>query len=409
MQVTAFSFARTMVFATAMASVILSAAPAAAGDNAAHSLADKFSRAAQDAERTKAAEKAKAERARAAERALQDRRKAEARRKAYEEDMLARARAEAEARRALEKRLAQERARAEEKRRAVEAARLAKQAEEKRRAAEAAHLAKETEAERLAEEQNKAARNRAALEALRAEQARRIVGKFRRAREERMRKANAKKNGLGGPRPPVADLPDPWHLQKTDPRPPVAELDDETWPDEEDELIATRYPARVTVLLIMEPRRRSWRRYKKAANPVLCVGRRCYISAGIKETADALPRPRALGPFNSLGRRAGPCNNQFVCVFRGVMLDRNPSYIQPVDMGLLRHKRRDIRKAEPDRTCYVTHGSLHCASVIIAHRYRAWIVPEAVAEEAGPEALEDALYNGLTTTRSARLVNGKAP
>ncbi len=406
MQVTAFSFARTMVFATAMASVILSAAPAAAGDNAAHSLADKFSRAAQDAERTKAAEKAKAERARAAERALQDRRKAEARRKAYEEDMLARARADAAARRAKEKRLAEQRAHAEAQRKA-EAARLAKEAEEKRRAAKPARLAREAEAKRLAEEARKAAENRAALEALRAEQARRIVRKFRRAREQRMRKAQERKS-LGGPRPPVADLPDPWWLQKRDLRPPLAELD-ETWPDEDDDFITTKYPARVTVLLVMEPRRRGWRRYRKAVNPVLCVGKRCYVSAGMADTADALPRRRALGPRSSLGLRAGPCNNQLVCMFRGVTLDRNPSYIQPIDMGLLRHRRRDIRKAEPDRTCAVTHGALHCASVIIAHRYRAWIVPEAVAEEAGPEALKEALYNGLTSTRPARMVSGRAP
>jgi hypothetical protein len=36
-------------------------------------------------------------------------------------------------------------------------------------------------------------------------------------------------------------------------------------------------------------------------------------------------------------------------------------------------------------------------------------VPEAIAEEAGPKALEDALHNGLTALRSARLVSGRAP
>ncbi len=44
MQVIAVNLARTMVFAAAMGSIMLSAAPVAAGDNAAHSLADKFSR-----------------------------------------------------------------------------------------------------------------------------------------------------------------------------------------------------------------------------------------------------------------------------------------------------------------------------------------------------------------------------
>jgi len=413
MQVTAVSLARTVVLAAAMSGVMLTASPVIAANDAAHTLADKFSRAAQDAERAEAAKKAEAKRARAAERALQQRRQAEARRKVYEEDMQARARAEAAARRAKAKRLAKERARAEEKRRRAVTARLAKEADEKRlaleqRKAESARLAKQAMDERLVEERRKAAKDRAELEALRAQEAWRIVRKFQRARKQRMREASAKKNGLGGPRPPVAELDDPRPHDESGLRSPVAELD-ESWPEKDNRQLATKYPARVTVLVLMEPRNRGWRRSKKAAYPVLCVGRRCYISAGAENTANALSRLRVLGPINSLSRRAGPCNNQLACVFRGVTLDRNPSHIQPIDMGLLRHKRRDIRKAAPDRTCAVTRGSLHCTSVIIAHRYRAWIVPEAVAEEAGPKALEDALHNGLTTLRSARLVSGRAP
>lgn len=434
MQVITVSLARTMVLAAAMSGVMLTASPVVAANDAAHTLADKFSRAAQDAERAEAAKKAEAKRARAAERALQQRREAEAQLKAYEEDMQARARAEAAARRTEAKRLVKERARAEEKRRTADTARLAKEADEKRlaekaRRAEAARLAKRADAkrlaleqskaesarlakqamdERLAEERRKAAKDRGELEALRAQEAWRIVRKFQRARKQRMREASAKKNGLGGPRPPVAELDDPRPHDESGLRPPVAELD-ESWPEKDNRQLATKYPARVTVLVLMEPRNRGWRRSKKAAYPVLCVGRRCYISAGAENTANALSRLRVLGPVNSLGRRAGPCNNQLACVFRGVTLDRNPSHIQPVDMGLLRHKRRDIRKAAPDRTCAVTRGSLHCTSVIIAHRYRAWIVPEAVAEEAGPKALQDALHNGLTTLRSARLVSGRAP
>lgn len=402
-----------MVIAAAMSGVMLSASPVAAEDNAAHTLADKFSRAAEDAERAEAAKKAEIKRARAAERESRQRREAEARRKAYEEDMLARARAEAASRQAEAKRLAEERARAEVKRRAESAARLAKKVEEKRlaeqaRKAEAERLAKAAEEKRLALERHKAAKNRAELESLRAQEARRIVREFQRARERRMRQADAKKNGLGGPRPPVAELDDSTQPDESDLFPPAAESD-ESWPEKDNRQLATKYPARVTVLVLMEPRSRRRRRYRRAAYPVLCVGRHCYISAGAEKTANALSRPWVLGPFNSLGRRAGPCNNQLACVFRGVTLDRNSSHIQPVDMGLLRHKRRDIRKAEPDRTCTVTRGSLQCSSVIIGHRYRAWIVPEAIAEEAGPKALEEALHNGLTTVRSARMVSGQVP
>ena len=50
MQVTAVSLARTVVLAAAMSGVMLTASPVVAANDAAHTLADKFSRAAEDAE-----------------------------------------------------------------------------------------------------------------------------------------------------------------------------------------------------------------------------------------------------------------------------------------------------------------------------------------------------------------------
>ena len=38
---------------------------------------------------------------------------------------------------------------------------------------------------------------------------------------------------------------------------------------------------------------------------------------------------------------------------------------------------------------------------MISSRYRAWIVPERVAETAGAQALERALHDGLPAARSA--------
>ncbi|MCP4779844.1 MAG: hypothetical protein GY877_03605, partial [Hyphomicrobium sp.] len=319
---------------------MLTASPVVVANDAAHTLADKFSRTAQDAERAEAAA-----RRTEAKRLVKERACAEEKRRTADTARLAKE--------ADEKRLA-------EKARRAEAARLAKRAEEKRlaleqRKAESARLAKQAMDERLVEERRKAAKDRAELEAIRAQEAWRIVRKFQRARKQRMREAGAKKNGLGGPRPPVAELDDPRPHDEGELRPPIAELD-ESWPEKDNRQLATKYPARVTVLVLMEPRNRGWMRSKKAAYPVLCIGRRCYISTGAENTAKALSRLRVLGPVNSLGRRAGPCNNQLACVFRGVTLDHNPSHIQPVDMGLLRHKRRDIRKAAPDRTCAVTRG-----------------------------------------------------
>jgi colicin import membrane protein len=155
------------------------------------------------------------------------------------------------------------------------------------------------------------------------------------------------------------------------------------------------------VLLRMEPRRHGFAGTRRTANPVLCLGRSCYISAGPEDAADLLSRWKTLGPANSIGRRAGPCRNQLTCVFRNVDLGGPSGAIQPIDMGLWHHDRRDIKTVQADRTCEVISRRLFCATPVIGHRYRAWIVPEAVAAKAGPDALEDALEEGLPSARSA--------
>jgi chromosome segregation ATPase len=277
-------------------------------------------------------------------------------------------------------------ARAEEARRA-EAARLAREVEDKRKAeeaqrAEAERLAKEAEDKRLAEERTKAGEKqradaaRAALEARRMEEARRIAEKFRLAREARERARNTR-SSLGGPVP----TPDAQN-------------------DTRDDLRSRGQPTRVTVLLVMEPRRLRFGHARKWAHPVLCVGAGCYISTGVENPADYMPRRQALGPVNTIGRRAGACRLQLACTFRDVDLYGGSPTIQPVDMGFWHHDRREIRTAKPDRTCDVVARQLYCAKPILARGYRAWIVPESVAIEAGPEALEEALDDGLPAARS---------
>ena len=466
MRVAAITFICMAAFAVTLAGPL--SRPVAAEDAAAHALADKFARAAEEAEQAReaeieakkaaaeAAKEAEAERARvAAEKAA--RRKAEAQRAADEADMLRRARAEAEARREADRlafeeqekarleaeqeraraeaeqekariaaeeekaRIAaeQERARAEAARlaqeaqskrkederraeevRQAEAARLAREVEEQRRAeeeaaraeearrTEAARLAKEAAEKRLAEqreaEEKRLAREaRAKLEQMRMEEARRIAEKFRLAREARERERGTR-NSLGGPPPPPEmDQPAPWSIDVG----PVH---------------TRKSPSRVTVLLLMEPRRRGFAGTPGSANPVLCIGRSCYISAGPETAADRLSRWKALGPANSIGRRAGPCRKQLACVFRSVDLGGVSGAIQPIDMGLLRHDRRDIKTVRADRTCDVIAGRLYCATPIIGHRYRAWIVPEAIAVKAGWRTLERAIAEGLPSARSAK-------
>jgi hypothetical protein len=116
MQVAAVNSSRAAVWALALLSLTLGAPPLAADDSAAHALAEKFSRAAEDSERAQAANKAakvkkeKEERARAVANAEAARRKAAEQRAADEADMLPRARAEAKARQTDEQRAAEEQA-----------------------------------------------------------------------------------------------------------------------------------------------------------------------------------------------------------------------------------------------------------------------------------------------------------
>jgi hypothetical protein len=347
-------------------------------------------RLAQEAEQRRSEDDRKAEEARQAEAArlakdVEEKRLADERK--AEEARQAEAARQAEERKAEDARIAKE---AEEKRLGEEhrAARLAKEAEDKRRA----------EAAKKAEEQRQADAAREALERQRTEEAERVAQKFRLAREAREarlareREQAARNNGtdtgnsdtrnsLGGPGPDATSPIAPWDATDTGP--------------------ARFLPTRVTILLVMDPRRRVFAAYPPSANPVLCIGQGCYVSGGAGAPAEYMPRFSALGPANSIGRRAGPCRNQLTCVFRDVELGGGYGQIQPVDMGLLHHDRREIRGVRPDPTCDLISGRLFCAEPTVAKGYRAWIVPEVIATEAGAEALREALALGLPTVRSA--------
>jgi colicin import membrane protein len=168
-------------------------------------------------------------------------------------------------------------------------------------------------------------------------------------------------------------------LGRPAPLPPVARVPDDP---------------RVTVLLVMEPGKKGIRRFNKTADPVLCEGTLCFVSNGAAEQARAMSMRKALGPGNTFGKRAGACRNKLTCVFRGVTLD-GAAMIQPVDLKVLVHDRREARAVSGDASCRVIAGRLSCGRTVVAAGYRAWIVPERIAEEAGPQALEAAVLRGL--------------
>lgn len=411
-------------------------------EDAAHTIANKFAEDTasneehakqKELQRTMAELKKKADEARARANAQRQAEETESRR-LYEQELLERAREESEAtRRAAAEEGAQAKARAEAqaKAKADEVARVAleKAAREQKRAAEveAARRAKEvaqakaraeTEAKAKADEVARVALEKATRETKRAAQAeadRRIREAARWAAEatakeaeaelaarepihanhssdreaqelaERLREARDKYSALGGPTvqsvparaKPVTVTPAAIRME-TKPSKPTA-----------------RAEQHVTILLIMDVGKRGWRRLSKTADPMLCLHEHCFLSRGSDLPAEKLSRHAAFGPTVALVKRGVSCRSSPSCIFRDIDLETAEAILQPVDLRVLRHDRRETQLIRADKTCDLIRGELVCGHTVGTTDWRAWIVPESVAKRAGPAALEMALESGL--------------
>lgn len=329
------------------------------------------------------------QRAAEAKRQEEARLQAEAERKAEEERRLAEARkAEEEARMAALRR--DEEARAE----AARQAEALRKAEEEHRLAEARRIAEEAirradEQQRIAErarEQEEMARAselalRSRLEVERDREGERLADRLSQAREQREARVTTNSTKVA----PELDV-----------------LEQGSRGDAEAAgLVLDPRSTRVTVLLVMLPGDRGIRRHNKSADPVLCGQDECYVSNGPAAGANLLPARKALGFLRTWGQRAGACNNSLVCTFRGVDLARLDRLVMPVDMRVVRHDRREMQEVAKTSTCFLERGRLSCSETVHSDDYIMWIVPEALAAKAGPEALQRALADGLPTGRTA--------
>ena len=152
---------------------------------------------------------------------------------------------------------------------------------------------------------------------------------------------------------------------------------------------------RVTILLIMDVGNKGIRRWSKTADPMLCIRDKCYLSQGRSKPARELLRGKAFGPSVAFGIRGLSCRSHPACIFREVNLHGRTASLQPVDLKILHHDRRETRLIEADRSCTMVAGRLSCDKLFGAGSWRAWVVPEAVAEWAGPQKLQAALNSGL--------------
>ena len=393
--------------AHAALALVLTVAPvmtiaARADGGPAHDLAERF-----------AAEAEKTER-RAVERAAQQRqRQADDELRRHEAEMLARARAEALARESAEReevnrrraaeleRLESER-RAEEQRR-QEAARIAEESEKARLAAEVAQRA--AEERRLADLKAEEERRAAAADAVRREaqarerqaEADRISEALRQARDARERRREAEEreaNRLLEEAERQAALPPSPRQQPSSPTVSVPEAS----PPPVEEADSMRF----AVLLVMQPGDRGIRRTNKTADPVLCSDLGCYVSTGAATPATLLQQRKALGFGRTWGGRAGACANALGCIFRGVEV-ASTSFLQPVDMRVVRHDRREAKTIAHGSRCSVVAGRLACREPYRGPDYVMWLVPERLASEVGPALLERAVAEGLTEPEHARV------
>ncbi len=346
------------------------------------------------AEKTAAEEARKAQEARKAEetaRLAEAERRAEDARKAEQAAWAAE-----EAKRLAEARKAEDARKADEIRKAEEAKRIAAEAaaraDDERRAAEASRAiqrATSDDARRVADMEADA-------------EIARVAESLRRIREEHL----ARRTGPAVA-PVTATIPERKHEPSsgqgvvTDNQgfrdvplaPPRSRAGSES-PERLSPEPKLAYDGHVTVVLQMEPRYRRGRRYE-SMDPVLCTAGGCYVSNGAEQPATFLDGNRAVRFGNAIGRRAGACNHATTCVFRSVDLGALPADVQPVDIRVIRHDRREPERVEALSSCRSSNsGRMACTGAIHGDGYTMWVISESTAERLALDAFDGALDGG---------------
>ncbi len=129
-------------------------------------------------------------------------------------------------------------------------------------------------------------------------------------------------------------------------------------------------------------------------DPVICFAEQCYVSTGSGSEAGLFARADALSSRNTITNGAGACKGKAKCAYRGVTL-KPSTELQIVDLGIVKHDRREAFEAKIDTSCKVDGDELVCSHPLTAPDYRIWVVPESVAEAAGAAKLDAALDEEL--------------
>lgn len=151
---------------------------------------------------------------------------------------------------------------------------------------------------------------------------------------------------------------------------------------------------RATVLVVLSHTPERPGSLPRTFDPILCMDAQCYVSSGPATQAKPIAKPQALSTKNTITAGAGACAGKNQCAFRGIDISAK-AQVEIVDLGLVRHERREALVAAIDKSCRVEDGDLACDHPLTAPDYRIWIVPEDVAGTAGPNGLEAALADEL--------------
>ena len=151
---------------------------------------------------------------------------------------------------------------------------------------------------------------------------------------------------------------------------------------------------RATILAVLTQPAGNGARAITPPDPIICLADICYISAGPNADAKLISRAEALSTKNTVTSGAGACKGVSRCAYRGVSMKRGDE-VQIIDLGLVGHDRREPADVTPDTSCRVEDGDLLCDQPVAAPDYRIWVVPETIANDAGPGAIEHALADDL--------------
>ncbi|MET0431917.1 MAG: hypothetical protein ABWZ86_05515 [Hyphomicrobium sp.] len=150
-------------------------------------------------------------------------------------------------------------------------------------------------------------------------------------------------------------------------------------------------PGSATVLLVLDPEVLG-RGIKP--DPIICIDNSCWLSNGIGTPALAMPRNQAVVLPTTAASSPNSCSGKSGCVYRNVIVDPTQR-IDVIEVGEGGGASAGAYTVTADRSCRKSGATLSCDDGLATQNFRIWVVPEAIADAAGPTSLENAVAEGL--------------